>query len=129
MATTSLRRLLATALFAAPLPLAAQSVAPYRAQAPIAPLVQAGMLATPSAAPVVNATRVGLSRSETAVRLDAAAEADRLNRRITKRDSQLLMIVGGAAFVAGLLIGDDVGTVFAVGGATAGLIGLYNYLK
>lgn len=129
MASTPLRRLLATALFAAPLPMAAQGIATFHAQAPVAPLVQAGMVATPSAAPVLNATRVGLSRSETAVRLDAVAEADRLNRRITKRDSQLLMIVGGAAFVAGLLIGDDVGTVFAVGGATAGLIGLYNYLK
>ena len=39
------------------------------------------------------------------------------------------MIVGGAAFVAGALIGGDVGTVLSVGGAVLGLYGLYNYLK
>lgn len=128
MATTTLRRLLATAFLAAPLPLAAQALRPAAFPAP-APLVQSGMMSTPAAAPALDASRVGLSRSETAVRLDATAEADRLRNRITRRNAQTLMIVGTAAFVAGLLIGDDVGTVMAVGGATAGLIGLYNYLQ
>jgi hypothetical protein len=36
-----------------------------------------------------------------------------------------LMIVGGAAFLAGLIIGDDAGTAIAVGGAAIGLYGLY----
>ena len=40
-----------------------------------------------------------------------------------------LMIVGGAAIVVGALIGGDVGTIFMVGGAVAGLIGLYQYLQ
>jgi hypothetical protein len=129
MATTTLRRFLATAFLAAPLPLAAQATPLRPAVFPgPAPLVQSGMVSTPSAAPAVNATRVGLSRSESAVVIDAA-EADRLRKRITRRNAQTLMIVGTAAFVAGLLIGDDVGTVMAVGGATAGLIGLYNYLQ
>jgi hypothetical protein len=40
-----------------------------------------------------------------------------------------LMVVGGAAVVLGALIGDDVGTVFMIGGAVALLIGLYQYLQ
>jgi hypothetical protein len=39
------------------------------------------------------------------------------------------MVVGGAAVVLGALIGDDVGTVFMIGGAVALLIGLYQYLQ
>lgn len=43
--------------------------------------------------------------------------------------SKALMIVGGAAFLAGLIIGDDVGSVLAVGGAVVGLYGLYKYVQ
>jgi hypothetical protein len=43
--------------------------------------------------------------------------------------SQTLMIVGGAAFLAGAIIGDDAGTVLMVGGAGVGLYGLYLYLR
>ena len=43
--------------------------------------------------------------------------------------SQTLMIVGGAAFLAGAIIGDDAGTVMMVGGAGVGLYGLYLYLR
>jgi hypothetical protein len=39
------------------------------------------------------------------------------------------MIVGGAALLTGLIIGDEVGTVLAVGGAGVGLYGLYRYLQ
>jgi hypothetical protein len=40
-----------------------------------------------------------------------------------------LMVVGGAALVAGLLIGDTEGTLLAFGGAIVGLVGLYQYLR
>ena len=40
-----------------------------------------------------------------------------------------LMIVGGAAFVLGALIGRDVGTLFMIGGTVSFLIGLYEYIK
>ena len=40
-----------------------------------------------------------------------------------------MMIVGGAAFVIGALIGSDVGTIFMLGGAIAFLIGLYEYIR
>ena len=40
-----------------------------------------------------------------------------------------LMVVGGAALLAGLLIGGGAGTAIAIGGAVAGLIGLYQYMQ
>jgi hypothetical protein len=40
-----------------------------------------------------------------------------------------LMIVGGAAFLAGAIIGGDAGTIIMVGGAAVGLYGLYLYLQ
>ena len=43
--------------------------------------------------------------------------------------SKALMIAGGAALVAGLLIGDDAGALLAVGGAVVGLYGLYLYVR
>lgn len=42
---------------------------------------------------------------------------------------QTLAIVGGAAFLGGLLIGDDVGTAIAVGGLAVGVYGLWLWLK
>ncbi len=40
-----------------------------------------------------------------------------------------LVIVGGAALVTGLLIGDDAGAILAVGGAVVGLYGLYQIMR
>lgn len=42
---------------------------------------------------------------------------------------QTLAIVGGAAFLGGLIIGDDVGTVIAVGGLGVGIYGLWLWLS
>ena len=47
----------------------------------------------------------------------------------SKKTGQVLAIVGGAAVIGGLLIGDDAGTAIAVGGLVMGLIGLYMWLK
>ena len=40
-----------------------------------------------------------------------------------------MMIIGGAALVAGALIGGSGGTIIAVGGVVVGAIGLYKYLQ
>ena len=40
-----------------------------------------------------------------------------------------LMVVGGAAVLVGLIIGGGAGTAIAIGGAVAGLIGLYQYMQ
>lgn len=44
-------------------------------------------------------------------------------------NSTALMIVGGAAFLAGAVIGGDAGTIIMIGGAAVGLYGLYIYLQ
>ena len=45
------------------------------------------------------------------------------------RRSETLMIVGGAIFLAGAIIGDDAGTIIMIGGAGIGIYGLYLYLQ
>ena len=47
----------------------------------------------------------------------------------SNRNATTLMIVGGAAFIAGAIIGDTAGTIIMVGGAGVGLYGLYLYLQ
>lgn len=44
-------------------------------------------------------------------------------------ENKALMIVGGAAFIAGALIGGDAGTIIMIGGAGFGLYGLWQYLR
>ncbi|HSA55314.1 MAG TPA: hypothetical protein VLE53_06395 [Gemmatimonadaceae bacterium] len=47
-----------------------------------------------------------------------------------RRNGQILTVVGGAIFLAGLLIDDDdVGTVVAVGGLAVGVYGLIQWLQ
>jgi hypothetical protein len=43
--------------------------------------------------------------------------------------AETLMIVGGAALVAGLVVGDDAGTVLVLAGVGIGGYGLYLYLQ
>ena len=56
-------------------------------------------------------------------------EASALKRRARFSRSETLMIIGGATFLAGSIIGDDAGTIVMVGGAAVGLYGLYLYLQ
>ena len=49
--------------------------------------------------------------------------------RSPRNQATTLMIVGGAAFIAGAIIGDTPGALFMVGGAGVGLYGLYQYLQ
>jgi hypothetical protein len=50
-------------------------------------------------------------------------------RRAGLGQPMALMVVGGAALLAGLIIGGGAGTAIAVGGAVVGLYGLYEYLQ
>ena len=52
-----------------------------------------------------------------------------LDVRSQLRRSETLMIVGGAIFLAGAIIGDDAGTIIMIGGAGVGIYGLYLYLQ
>jgi hypothetical protein len=72
-----------------------------------------------------------LEATATALRQTATPQADvvSMQRRQSQGQPVALMIVGGAAIVLGALIGDDIGTIFMIGGAVALLYGLYQYTK
>jgi hypothetical protein len=40
-----------------------------------------------------------------------------------------MMIVGGAAFIVGAVVGGKSGTAVMIGGGILGLVGLWNYLQ
>jgi hypothetical protein len=61
--------------------------------------------------------------------IDGLNEASMVAPRRPFGTSQTLMIVGGAAFLTGVIVGDDAGTVMMVAGAGVGLYGLYLYLR
>ena len=101
--------------------LAALAVArPAAAQAPVPAPVAAPAPAPVSYAPTLAATRFGVTADDQAP-LTVNASAARMGRR----EGRAFAIVGGAAVIAGILIGDDAGTVIAIGGAAVGLYGLY----
>jgi hypothetical protein len=70
----------------------------------------------------------GVRAERAPVEHTVGANAAVLQARAGSR-GQLYMIVGGAAFVGGLLIGDDVGTAIAVVGLGIGIYGLYLYMR
>jgi hypothetical protein len=118
----------ATAVSATPTALAPAAAAPAVEVAAVQPAV-------PAAAFTLDAARAGVTRPgeparEAAERAEAARRAgapSRGGRGLGQPEA--LMIVGGAALLAGLIIGDDAGTLIAVGGAVTGLFGLYQYLR
>lgn len=85
------------------------------------PATVAAPPAVPSRDAASVAVRAPVAADDLTVREGAAAAAQ-FGR------GETLMIVGGAALLAGLIIGDDAGTVIAVSGAIVGLYGLYLYL-
>ena len=46
----------------------------------------------------------------------------------SKQNGKVAMIVGGAAMIGGLIVGDNAGTAIAVTGLVIGLLGLWTYL-
>jgi hypothetical protein len=98
-------------------PVAAQSLAP----APTTVAVVAPV-AEPTAGPTLAAASVAVHPAESPVSAPAP-------RRAGYGQPVALMVVGGAAVLTGLIIGDSAGAAIAVGGAVVGLIGLYQYLQ
>lgn len=74
------------------------------------------------------AVQAGISR-EAIVRFNRTTEPTPANTTLAlqsrERRGRTLMIVGGAAFLAGLIIGDEAGNAIAIGGALVGIYGLY----
>jgi hypothetical protein len=112
--------LVALAAFAIPRVSAAQDLAtPTTEPTVAAPVAPAG--------PTLDGATVALKRAPSEQQVTKAPvvmASARGNDRGT-----VLMIVGGAAFVAGVLMDNDVGPLFEVGGAAIGLYGLYLYLQ
>jgi hypothetical protein len=106
-------------------PLVAQMASPDAALADVAPVATTAAPAAPMAGPTVTNLTAGY-RSVA----DASTEMTWNNQRRGKNGTgPVLAIVGGAAVIGGLLIGDSAGTAIAVGGLVMGLIGLYLWLK
>jgi hypothetical protein len=83
----------------------------------------------PSTVHLASATGPTLHAARLSPRLASSTSKDMNAMRRPSRGSGVgLMILGGAALITGLIIGDDAGTVIAVGGAIVGLYGLYVYL-
>ena len=109
--------------------LGAQAAVQEPAAAPVTapvPATPADSSAPAPRGPTLDAARVGAQR---------AAEGGALEANAPRRGgpgfgrSEALMIVGGAAVVIGLIIGDSAGGALAFGGAVVGLVGLYQYLR
>jgi hypothetical protein len=96
--------------------LARPELAAAQAAAPVAALTPA----SPSFGPTLASAHVSLYPEEAGpLEMNAAA------RRMGRREGRVFALVGGAAVIAGVLIGGDAGTVIAIGGAGLGLYGLY----
>jgi hypothetical protein len=100
---------------------------------PSAPAHPAASTRDPASAPAVgprlDASSVAVGAQDLTQTPANDADAAALQRRSGLQQSQVLMIVGGAAFLAGAIIGDDAGTIFMIGGAAVALYGLYQYLQ
>jgi hypothetical protein len=78
--------------------------------------------------PRASAARVGISP---VARRDVTAAPTPIlqSQESRRRSGQMLTIIGGGIFLAGLLIGDDVGTIVALGGLGLGIYGLLQWLQ
>ncbi len=89
-------------------------------------------VATAPGGPLARTVRAGIAPG-----LHGVAEAEAATGRVNvppqpanlRRRGMPQMLIGGAAMLGGLIIGDDVGTVVALGGLGFGLYGLYLYLQ
>ena len=126
MRTSTQIAVLFALLAAAPVAAAAQMAQP--AQAPVATASAASVpTAAPQAGPRIESSSVAF---QPAVASDSVtAESQRRSDSANLGQSRAMMIAGGAAVVVGIIIGDDIGALLAVGGAVVGLYGLYQYLK
>jgi hypothetical protein len=85
-------------------------------------------VSAPAVGPRLDGAGVAVGAHERAP-ATAGGELTAQPRRSGLQQSQVLMIVGGGAFLAGAIIGDDAGTIIMIGGAAVALYGLYQYLQ
>jgi hypothetical protein len=93
------------------------------------PIPTAPAVASPEAlGPAFSAATAGFhAHSATLSRQQLAERAAAAHGAVST--SGILMIIGGAGFIAGLIIGGGAGTAIAIAGAVMALYGLYLYLR
>ena len=107
----------------------APDIAPLDAQLVVADATPTIAQDPPVAADVAAPTGPSMDASMLSPRVKSHdAQSANAMRRPSRGSGVGLMIVGGAALITGLIIGNSAGTVIAVGGALVGLYGLYVYL-
>jgi hypothetical protein len=87
----------------------------------------AAVTEAPASGPRYENLRVGYSAEEQAtgqLQMNAAAKGP----FGSKKNGQVATIVGGAALIGGLIIGDDEGAVIAVTGLVIAVLGLWTWL-
>ena len=125
MTNTRSLRTLAVAFAAAVLTaasLGAQDLAPAPQASNDSPVVAVAAPVTTVAGPTVEAATAGV-RNTTAARTTPMAAGHSQSQPVA------MMIVGGAAILAGGIVGGGAGYAIAVGGAVVALVGLYQYLQ
>jgi hypothetical protein len=85
------------------------------------PSVGTGLPVGPAALPV------GVTRAMSMAPVMVPAASLSAGENVGK--TRAMMGVGLAAIVIGIIAGGDIGTIFIVGGAVVGLIGLYRYMQ
>jgi hypothetical protein len=105
---------------------AQQSQQSVVSQPSLAPRTPPADVATPArqAGPTMDAASVAVRQPVT-----TETRAPNAPRRAGYGQPVALMVVGGAALLAGLIISGGAGTAIAVGGAVVGLYGLYEFLQ
>lgn len=115
-------------LLAAPLRAQEGLLVPPPAPAPVpsaaAPAAPSHAAPAPAAGPTVEAAAVGARQL-----VSSSRESNAAAPRGGRGQPVALIVVGGAAILAGLIIGGGAGYAIAVGGAVIGLVGLYQYLQ
>lgn len=98
------------------------------AQANANPPVSPSEVSPVAAGPTAAAATVGFRVTDSTSTLPREGTLTPVVQRRTGRGTGL-MIVGGAALLAGLIIGGGAGTAIAVGGTAVGLYGLYLWVQ
>lgn len=93
------------------------------------------MAASAEVAPVDTAVAAGPTLRSAAVAVrhadeaPATASAPAAPRSGSRGQPEALMIVGGAAILTGIVVGNNAGYAISIAGAVIGLYGLYLYLQ
>ncbi len=93
------------------------------------PSLGRGVPAGPTLAAASAGVRASTLRPATGFEMTNESMLTATRRGRALAQSQVLMIVGGAAVVTGILVGGPAGTLLVLGGAGIGGYGLYLYLQ